>query len=136
MAVNPRLTGELARLVARTPSTVQHVAAALAESGGWFGSADALAHAVGLPHRDALYLALRDAHVPPLTEMAALVRALNWSLEIQDGATLAQLAAREAREPAQFRHHVRRWLGVPWSAFARLGPRWVVERIAERIGAA
>lgn len=118
-----------------TRPTVQRIAAALAESGGWFESADALAHRVGLPHRDALYLTLHDAHLPALTEIAALVRALDWSLEIEDGATLAQLAARDAKEPAQFRHHVRRWLGVTWSAFARLGSGWVREQIAERIGA-
>jgi len=137
MGPHPRLRAEVERLYANTPLPVQRIAAVLAKGGGWLVSADAVARRAGFPHRDALYEALRrPKQLPSLTEMAALIRALDWSLWIEDGVDLNELAARAEREPAQFRHHVRRWFGRPWSQFVRLGPRWVAEQIGEQIGSA
>jgi len=133
MSPNPRIWAHLAPLYASQPPAVQRLARALAECGGRYTLASALAHDAGLLDRDVVYRILHNARLPPLTEMAALIRALNWAFELADGKTLARLASDEQREPAQYRRDVRRWLGVRWAEFVGLGPDWVAKRIAERV---
>lgn len=115
------------------PEPVPTVLAVLIDCAGRFSSADEIAHRSGLADRHALYRLLVASGLPPLTDMARMIRVVRWSLVCEvEGASLSRQARREGRDPSQLFREVQRSLGAPWSDAREQGSVWVVQRIRAR----
>lgn len=121
---------------ANRPAPIQRLIAILASCEGRFDTAEAVATAAGFRDRHDMYRALLRCGLPPLTELARLVRALHW-LEryARERVSLSRQAIGAGRYESQYSREFRRALGVPWSVVRARGPEWLIRQVRKRYAA-
>lgn len=98
--------------------------------GGSIGSADQVAHNLGLKNRFTLARMLKRDGVPPLHRLAGWATVLSWVLAAeQRGVSLCWLAFRSRRHPSACYRLVREVTGMRWEIVRLRGSRWVERQL-------
>lgn len=112
---------------------MQLLIALLARTAGRPGGAKEVAQAVGLPSRHKLLRILRKRGLGSLTQVAAWVRVLSWTLDVErSGRSLLSLALAEGADPAERYKTIQRTVGLGWREVHARGSAWVVQRLHDR----
>jgi len=114
---------------ALTPFT-RAIVEAVCLTEGPIGSADLVAHALGLRNRFTLARLLKRERVPPLHRLAEWATVLSWVIAAEEtGVSLCWLAFRSRRHPSACYRLVKEITGLRWEEVRARGSEWVEERL-------
>ena len=97
---------------------------------GPIGSADFVAHALGLKNRFTLARLLKRERVPPLHRLAEWATVVSWVIAAEEtGVSLCWLAFHSRRHPSACYRLVKEVTGLRWEEVRSRGSKWVQERL-------
>ena len=97
---------------------------------GPIGSADFVAHALGLKNRFTLARLLKREGVPPLHRLAEWATVVSWVIAAEEtGVSLCWLAFHSRRHPSACYRLVKEVTGLRWEEVRSRGSKWVQERL-------
>lgn len=106
---------------------------AVAACRGVVASAELFAMGLGFRSRHQLARLLDGEGLPPLRELAAWTRLVNWLLAWdQAGTSLCRMAVETSADPAVCYRSVKRLTGLPWSTVRARGVPWVLIQLRGR----
>src|SRR6266540_1732537 len=102
-------------------------------SGGSIGTAEELAPHIGLRSRFQLARMLRHEGLPPMHELAAWTRVIQWLDRAESsGCSLCHLAFLCRKDPSAFYREVKRLTGRHWRDVRRRGLRRLIDEFVSR----
>ena len=101
---------------------------------GTIGSADTVAHSLGLKNRFTLARLLKRERLPPLHRLAEWATVLSWVTAAEErGVSLCWLAFRARRHPSACYRLVREVTGLCWDQVRKHGSVWVQQRLLREL---
>lgn len=101
---------------------------------GPIGSADEVAHRLGLSNRFKLARLLKQEGLPPLHRLAEWATLESWVTGAErDGVSLSHMAFRSKRHPSACYRLVKELTGLGWEEVRVLGSSWVQNEFTSRL---
>jgi len=105
-------------------------------SHGPIGSAESVAHALGLKNRFQLARFLQRQGLPPLHRLTEWITVLSWSYAAEEtGASLCWMAFRSSRHPSACYRLVKEVTGCGWEEVRTRGSAWLLRQFVKELRA-